>query len=66
MQLGSPAFEAYNKTLRRLMWADFVDEQLRLAREKQYRASLVEVPYDGQASLLALMAAVRQASEAKR
>lgn len=66
MQLGSPTFEAYNKTLRRIMWADFVDEQLRIAREKQYRASLVEEPYEGQISLVAVMAAVRQASEPSR
>ena len=66
MQLGSATFEAYNKTLRRIMWADFVDEQLRIAREKQYRASLVEQPYEGHASLVALMAVIRQANEPTR
>jgi len=65
MQLGSPTFAAYNKTLRRIMWADFVDEQMRIARERQYRASLVEQPYDAHTSLVALMAAVRQASETR-
>lgn len=42
MQVGTSVFEAYNRTLRRVMWADFVDEQMRLAREKQYRASLIQ------------------------
>ena len=60
MQLGSPAFEAYNRTLRRIMWADFVDEQMRVAREQNYRASLVETPYEGKPSLVATLAAVRQ------
>lgn len=66
MQLGSATFEAYNKTLRRIMWADFVDEQLRIAREKQYRASLVEQPYEGQANLVALMSVIRQSNEPTR
>lgn len=54
MQVGSPTFESYNRTLRRLMWADFIDEQMRMAREQQYRASLVEEPYKGQQPLVAL------------
>ena len=59
MQLGTPSFEAYNRTLRRIMWADFVDEQMRVAREQQYRASLVEAPYQGQTSLVGQLASVR-------
>jgi hypothetical protein len=57
MQVGSPTFESYNRTLRRLMWADFIDEQMRVAREQQYRASLVEEPFKGQQSLVALAVA---------
>lgn len=67
MQLGTPSFEAYNRTLRRIMWADFIDEQIRVAREQQYRASLVEQPYEGQSSVAAGIAMVRQAqSEGRR
>jgi hypothetical protein len=62
MHIGSPMFEQYNRTLRRLMWADFVDEQMRVAREQQYRASLVDQPYQGQKSLVAQVAASRQSS----
>ena len=53
MQLGTQNFEAYNRTLRRILWADFIDEQLRVARENQYRASLVDKAYSGQPSLAA-------------
>jgi hypothetical protein len=60
VQIGSESFEAYNRTLRRLLWADFIDEQLRIAREKKYRASLVEEPYQGCQSIVGSLAAVRQ------
>lgn len=53
-------FETYNRTLRRIMWADFIDEQLRVAREKQYRATLVEEPYQGQQSIAQSLAQSRQ------
>ncbi len=66
MQLGTPNFEAYNRTLRRIMWADFIDEQLRIARENSYRASLVKEPFKDQASLTALMALSRKVSEVGR
>lgn len=66
MQLGSASFEAYNRTLRRIMWADFVDEQMRVAREQQYRASLVDKPYDGQTGIVATMASVRQSGDINR
>lgn len=56
MQLGTPAFEAYNRTLRRIMWADFVDEQLRVAREQQYKASIVEEAYQDKPSIAPAMA----------
>lgn len=66
MQLGSPAFEAYNRTLRRIMWADFVDEQLRVAREQQYKASIVEESYQDQPSIATVMAASRKGSAFNR
>ncbi len=66
MQLGSPAFEAYNRTLRRIMWADFVDEQLRVAREQQYKASIVDESYQGQPSIATAMAASRKTSPFNR
>jgi hypothetical protein len=56
MQIGSPTFEAYNRTLRRVMWADFIDEQMRVAREQQYKASLVDNPYKDQKSIVAVTA----------
>lgn len=66
MQLGSPAFAAYNRTLRRIMWADFVDEQMRVAREQQYRASLVDEPYQSQPSVVSVVAASRRVSDSGR
>lgn len=66
MQLGSPNFEAYNRTLRRVMWADFIDEQMRVARENSYRASLVQEPYRDQASLTALMTLSRNVTDVGR
>jgi hypothetical protein len=53
-------FETYNRTLRRIMWADFIDEQLRIAREQQYRATLVEEPFQGQQSLTSSLVQSRQ------
>lgn len=53
-------FESYNRTLRRLMWADFIDEQMRVAREQQYRATLVDQPFQGQKSIAATVAQSRQ------
>jgi hypothetical protein len=66
MQLGSPAFEAYNRTLRRIMWADFVDEQMRVAREQQYKASIVEEAYPPQPSLASAVASARKAADRVR
>lgn len=60
MQLGSPMFESYNRTLRRIMWADFIDEQMRIAREQQYRATLVEDPYHSQSSIASSLVQSRQ------
>ena len=65
MQIGSSNFEAYNKTLRRVMWGDWIDEQMRIAREQQYRASLVEQPYQDQHSIVGLTAALHQISDGK-
>lgn len=53
-------FESYNRTLRRLMWADFIDEQMRVAREQQYRATLVDQPFQAQTSIAATVAQSRQ------
>jgi len=61
VRIGSSTFEAYNRTLRRVMWADFIDAHLKAAREQQYRASLVEEPYKDQKPIVAL--AMKQANE---
>ena len=45
MLLGSHNFDAYARNLRRIMWAEFVDEQMRSTRAQHFRASLVESPY---------------------
>lgn len=41
---GSPMFEAYTRTLRRIYWADFVDAQLSAARPVNFKASIVADP----------------------
>ncbi len=66
MRLGTPIFESYNRTLRRLMWADFVDEQMRVAREQHYRATLVGQPFRGGPSISQAIANSRQHVEVKR
>ena len=65
MQIGTPMFESYNRTLKRIMWADFIDEQMRVAREQQYRASLVDEPYKGQQSIVGSIAQSRGAIGSK-
>ena len=45
MLLGSHHFDAYARNLRRIMWAEFVDEQMRATRNRVFRASLVENPF---------------------
>lgn len=55
MQLGSLNFESYNRNLRRVMWAEFLEEQLRQARLNQFRASIVANPYLEQKSLVMLL-----------
>lgn len=60
MQLGTRNFSAYNRNLRRIMWAEFLDAQLRLARAHQFRATIVANPLDDKASLTALYTQVRQ------
>lgn len=59
MQLASELFETYNRNLRRIMWAELRDEQLRAARASQFRASLVDNPYVEQTSLAMLYDHVR-------
>lgn len=44
MDLGSPTFEQMSRNLRRIMWAEFIDEQIRTLRSNQFRASLVVDP----------------------
>lgn len=63
MQLGTPAFEAYNRTLRRIMWADFVDEQMRVAREQQYKASIVDEAYQDKPGIASALAQSRKQSQ---
>lgn len=48
-QQGSPLFDTYTRTLRRLYWADFLETQVRAAKLEQYRASIVQpsIPEDG-------------------
>lgn len=41
---GSPMFEAYTRTLRRVYWAEFVDAQLNATRPASFKASLVDSP----------------------
>ena len=45
MQLGSADFDTYARNLRRIMWAEFIDEQMRATRNQAFRASLVNNPY---------------------
>lgn len=45
MLLGSADFETYSRNLRRLMWAEFIDQQIKSTRLHQFRASIVGDPY---------------------
>lgn len=45
MLLGSHNFDAYARNLRRIMWAEFVDEQIRATRSRVFRASIVDSPF---------------------
>ena len=53
MLLGSHNFDAYARNLRRILWAEFVDEQMRSTRAQQFRASLVESPFAAAAVAIA-------------
>ena len=59
MQLGTANFETYNRILRRVMWAEFIDEQLKAAREKSFRASLLEESLPPTRSLVACIDSMR-------
>lgn len=59
MTLGSFNFCNYERNLRRVMWAEFLDEQLRIARVNQFRATIVQNPYAEQQTLIALMQQTR-------
>ena len=48
MQLGSADFDTYARNLKRIMWAEFIDEQMRATRTHHFRASLVDDPYRNQ------------------
>lgn len=53
MRLGSADFDIYARNLRRIMWAEFIDEQMRATRSQHFRASLVTDPYENQSPDLA-------------
>ena len=59
MQIGTTNFETYNRTLRRILWAEFLDEQLKMARENQFKARLVQNEADGGQSLVAAIGSTR-------
>jgi len=63
MQLGTRNFSAYNRNLRRVMWAEFLDAQLRIARAHQFRALIVANPLDDTASLTAVYTQIRQSED---
>jgi hypothetical protein len=48
MQLGTAVFHAYAQTLRRVYWAEFIEDQIKVARSAQFRANLVGNPYGEQ------------------
>lgn len=52
MKLGSSTFHAYAQTLRRVFWAEFIEDQIKVTRTAQFRANLVANPYDEQQSNL--------------
>ena len=46
MQIASNYFDDYSRTLRRVMWSDFIDRQVREQRRMQFRATLVGDPFE--------------------
>jgi hypothetical protein len=40
--MASPFFRNYERTMRRIYWLEFVDEQLEAAHRLQFRTSLVQ------------------------
>lgn len=52
MKLGSSTFHAYAQTLRRVFWAEFIEDQIKMTRTAQFRANLVTNPYSEQQSNL--------------
>ncbi|MGE0629759.1 MAG: hypothetical protein AB7O43_18295 [Hyphomicrobiaceae bacterium] len=60
MRLGTSNFETYNRVLRRVMWAEFIDEQLKVARESHFRASLVDEALPERKSILACIDQIRR------
>lgn len=53
MILGTPNFNSYDRNLRRVLWAEFLEGQLRAARANQFRANIVENPLNEQKALTA-------------
>lgn len=41
---GSPMFEAYARTLKRIYWAEFLEDQLSATRPATFKASIVDDP----------------------
>jgi len=46
MRLGSKGFDEYDRNLRRIMWAEFIDQTLHSRRAQRFRASLVDSPFE--------------------
>jgi hypothetical protein len=44
MHIGSPMFQQMSRTLSRVMWTQFIDEQVNHVRTANFRASLVADP----------------------
>jgi hypothetical protein len=40
--MASPFFQNYERTMRRIYWLEFIDEQLEAAHRLQFRTSLVQ------------------------
>lgn len=53
MGVGSSYFQDYTRTLSRVLRTEFIADQVKAAREVDYRASLVDEPVPLRASLIA-------------
>lgn len=50
MQIASVYFDEYSRNLRRVLWSEFVDRQIRDRRRAQFRATLVGDPFENRPS----------------